>query len=120
MQHHHRPTPLPLSVRDIAQAREAEEIVRQHTGAIRPVRLTNTGPLPAIAPPASVVIHLGSVQTSLANLTPNSQAFLVTGYRMAYLHQRVQLQDAQYAIADIWADRERPSRIMARLEREDA
>lgn len=117
MQHHHRPTP--LSVRDIAQAREAEAIVRQHTGAIHPICLTNTDSLPAIQPPASVVIHLGSVQASLAHLTANSQAFLVTGYRMAYLHQHVQLQDARYTIADIWADRERPSRIMARLERED-
>lgn len=117
---HHRPTPLPLSVREIAQAREAEAIITQHTGPFRPVRLTNTDALPAIVPPASVIIHLGSVQERLANLTQNSQAFLITGYRMAYLHQRVQLQDARYTITDIWADRERPSRIMARLEREDA
>jgi hypothetical protein len=39
---------------------------------------------------------------------------------MAYLHQRVWLQDAKYTITDIWADREHPSKIMARLEREDA
>lgn len=120
MQHHHRPTPLPLSVRDIAQAREAETIIRQHTGAIRPVRLTNTGPLPAIAPPASVVIHIGSVQPSLVNLTPVSLSILVTGYEMAYKYRHVFLQDAQYVITHIFPDRERPSRIMARLEREDA
>lgn len=110
----------PLSVREIAQAREAELIITQHTGPFRPVRLATTDALPAIQPPVSVIIHLGSVQATLANLTANSQAFLVTGYRMAFLHQRVQLQDARYAIVDIWADRERPSRIMARLEREDA
>lgn len=110
----HQPTPLPESIRQIA-ARHT-----QVTGPIRPIRLTNTGPLPAIQPPASVVIHLGSVQASLAHLTTNSQAFLITGYRMAYLHQRVWLQDAKYTITDIWADREHPSKIMARLEREDA
>lgn len=109
-----QPTPLPPSVREIA-ARNA-----QVTGPIRPIRLVNTGPLPAIQPPASVVIHLGSVQATLAHLTINSQAFLVTGYRMAYLHQTVYLQDAKYTIADIWADREHPAKIMARLELEGA
>lgn len=111
-----QPTRSPESIRTIA----ARNAATQTTGPIRPVRLTNTGPLPAIAPPASVVIHLGSVQATLVNLTVNSQSFLMTGYRMAYLHQQVWLQDTLYTIVDIWADRERPSRIMARLEREDA
>lgn len=106
-----QPTPLPPSVRAIA-ARNA-----QVTG---PIRLTNTGPLAAITPPASVVIHLGSVQASLVHLTVNSQAFIVTGYRMAYMYKQVWLQDTLYTIVDIWPDRDRPSRIMARLEREDA
>ena len=65
----HQPTPLPLSVREIAHIREAEANMRQTTGSIRPVRLVNTGPLPAIQPPTNVIIHIGSVQASLANLT---------------------------------------------------
>ncbi len=115
----HQPTPLPLSVREIAQAREAEAVLAQHTGAIRPVRLVNTDSLPAIQPPRSVVIHLGSVQPSLVDLTPFSQSLLLTGYRMAYLDRHIRLQDVSYIVAAIYPDRERPSRIMARLERED-
>jgi hypothetical protein len=111
----HQPTPLPESIRQIA-ARNAT----QTTGPIRPVRLTNTGPLPAIQPPASVVIHLGSVQPSLVDLTPVSLSILVTGYEMAYKYRHVQLQDVSYIITHIFPDKERPSRIMARLEREDA
>lgn len=111
--------PLLPSVRAIAEAHAAELAIAQHTGPLKPIRLTTTDPIPVVKPPTSTVIHLGSVQSTLVHLTFNSLAFIVTGYRMAYLHQPVYLADAKYIITDVWADTERPHRIMARLERED-
>jgi hypothetical protein len=109
-----------LSARERASLHAIANQTTQITGAIRAV---NTGPLhTVIEPPASAIVHIGSVQPSLMNLTPMTQNVLVGGYRMAYLHRRIRLHDALYIIAEIWADQQQTGKILARMERieEDA
>src|SRR5581483_5599834 len=86
------------------QAYLDEQAQSAPTEQIRAVRPVNTGPLRAIVdqPPAHVVIHIGSILPSLADLTPVTQSIILTGFKMAYINRRVPLHDVTYLIVDVF------------------